>query len=318
MARAIPSFTSRDAAAMLPCVKILVAVDFGDSSREALRQGRALAHAVKGELAACHVLPGIQEISALFPERSLGLQADLNADEEAARLAVQEHARETFGLELNEVFVERGAAYAEIVRRAESWGADYVAVGSHGRTGLARVVLGSVAERVARHAHCSVLVARTVRKSGVVLAATDLSDASLPAITEARAAAERSGARLVVASVIEWGDPVAISVSGLMGVAPALPSAEVQQEVRDALRATLEQAMTRAGAKGEARVLEGSAASEIVRCAEELEAELVVIGARGRTGLLRLALGGIAERVVRSASCSVLAVRHRGTALPLR
>jgi nucleotide-binding universal stress UspA family protein len=294
-------------------VKVLVAVDFGDSSLEALRQGRTLAHAVGGALAACHVLPGVSEISAIFPERTVELSAELTADEEAARRAVADHVRDKLGLELAAVFVERGSPYAEIVRRAESWGADYIAVGTHGRSGLARILLGSVAERVVRHAHCSVLVARPVQKPGVVLVATDLSEASLPAIAEGGAAAKRRGARLVVASAVDWGDPFAATASGLIGVAPALPSVEVQRDVRDALRSTLEQALLRAGVQGEARVLEGAPATEIVRAAEELEAELVVIGARGKTGLARLALGGVAERVIRSANASVLAVRHHAS-----
>jgi nucleotide-binding universal stress UspA family protein len=56
-------------------------------------------------------------------------------------------------------------------------------------------------------------------------------------------------------------------------------------------------------------VLEGSAASAIVACAEELGAGLVVVGTHGRTGLARLTLGSVAERVIRGAGCSVLAVR---------
>jgi nucleotide-binding universal stress UspA family protein len=293
-------------------VKVLAAVDFGDSSLEALRQARSLAHAVGGALAACHVLPGIPEISAMFPERSVELTAALTADEESAQRAVADHVRDKLGLELA-VFVERGSPYAEIVRRAESWGANYIAIGTHGRSGFARILLGSVAEQVVRHAHCSVLVARPVRKPGVVLVATDLSEASLPAIAEGGEAAKRRGARLVVASAVDWGDPFAATASNLIGVAPAMPSAEVQRDVSDVLRTTLEQAMLRAGVQGEARVLEGAPATEIVRAAEELEAELVVIGARGKTGLARLALGGVAERVIRSASASVLAVRHHGS-----
>lgn len=292
-------------------MKVLVAVDFGDSSLEALRQGRALAHALGAELAGCHVLPGTGELSGLFPEQSLGSAQALAGDDAAARRALLEHARARLGLELGHIFIERGSAYAEIVRRAESWGADYIAVGNHGRTGLARVVLGSVAERVVEHAHCSVLVARPVQKPGVVLVATDLSDASLPAVTEGAAAARRLGARLVVASTIEWTDPLSVAASELIGVAPAVAPPEVRATARDALRATLEQALVRVGATGEVRVLEGSAASELVRTADELAAELVVVGARGRTGLLRLALGSVAERVVRSASSSVLTVRHR-------
>lgn len=290
-------------------VNVLVAVDFGDSSLEALRQGRALAHAVGGKLAVCHVLPGVPDISTLFPERRLESSAGLAAEEQAARRALVDRAREKLGLELSEVFVERGAAYAELVRRAEAWGARYIVLGSHGRTGLARAVLGSVAERVARHAHCSVLVARAVRKPGVVLAATDLSDASLPAVVEGAAAAKRLGAKLVVVSAVEWADPISISAGNLIGLTSPVASAELRREVADALRSTLEQSLVRLGVQGEVRALEGSPATEIVSAAEELDAELVVVGTHGRTGLLRLALGSVAERVIRSVHASVLAVR---------
>jgi nucleotide-binding universal stress UspA family protein len=290
-------------------VNVLAAVDFGDSSLEGLRQARALAHAVHGRLAVCHVLPGVPDISAFFPERRPDDSAELTAEEQAAQRALVARARDELGLELSEVFVERGAPYAEIVRRAEAWGADYIVLGTHGRTGLARAVLGSVAERVVRHAHCSVLVARPVRKPGIVLAATDLSDASLPAVAEGAAAAKRLGAKLVVVSAVEWADPISISAGSLIGVASPAPTLELKREVAAALESTLQQALARLGVQGEVRALEGSAPTEIVRAAEELDAELVVVGTHGRTGLVRLALGSVAERVIRSVHASVLAVR---------
>jgi nucleotide-binding universal stress UspA family protein len=67
--------------------------------------------------------------------------------------------------------------------------------------------------------------------------------------------------------------------------------------------------MASLGVVGAARVLDGSPASAIVACAENLRAELVVVGSRGRTGLARMVLGSVAEGVIRNASCSVLAVR---------
>ncbi len=290
--------------------KVLAALDFGDSSLEALRQARALAHAVGGSLALCHVLPAPSELALLIAEPDQAARASLTGEEEDTRKALIEHAREKVGLEAADVLVLRGETYAEIVRAAESVGAGTVVVGTHGRTGIARLVLGSVAERVARHAHCSVLVARPARKTGgVVVAATDLSEPSLPAIAEGAAAAKRSGARLVVVSVLEWPGAMPTPAAGMFGAVPAIPPAEVVQEVRDALRSTLEQAMARAGAEGEARVIDGSASDAIVGIADELHAELIVVGTRGRTGLARLALGSVAERVIRSASCSVLTVR---------
>jgi len=289
-------------------VRVLSALDFGDSALEALRQARALAHGLGGTLAVCHVLPASPDIAPYLGAIDPALSTELTREEEQTRRALTQHAREKLGLELTEIFVERGAAYAEIVRRAEEWGANFIVVGTHGRKGLARVVLGSSAERLVRHAHCSVLVARPAEKTGVVLVATDLSPTSLLAIPEGAAAAKRSGARMVVVSVLDWGD-AAWTSTGLFGALPAVPTRELKTQVRETFKGTLEEAVARAGVAGEARVLEGSAASEIVHHADELGAELIVVGTHGRTGLPRLALGSVAERVIRNASCSVLAVR---------
>jgi universal stress protein A len=152
-------------------------------------------------------------------------------------------------------------------------------------------------------------VARPVQKPGLVVAATDLSDPSLPAIAAGAAAAERRGARLVVLSVLEWGSAMPMPALGMFGTLPAIPPPEVQQQVRDALASAVEQAMARLNVKGEVVIADGSPASGIVQAAEELGAELVVVGTQGRTGLARLALGSVAEQVIRTASSSVLTVR---------
>jgi nucleotide-binding universal stress UspA family protein len=294
---------------MVTPVKILAALDYGDSSLEALRQARALAHEVGGTLAACHVLPGAHDLSVLFPSRSLVADTDTVAEDNQAREALKERARAKLGLELSEVFIERGSASAGLVRCAESQGADFIVVGSHERGALTRAVLGSVAERVVRHAHCSVLVARPPEKTGVVLAASDLSEPSLLALAAGAAAAKRSGAKLLVVSALEWSEGTLGAAAGMLGSLPVLPSVELQEQVREVLRSTLTQAMARAGAEGEARVLDGPPAATIVTCAAEVGAELIVIGTRGHTGLARLALGSVAEHVTRDAGCSVLVVR---------
>ena len=291
-------------------MKILTALDFGDSSLEALRQARALAHSVGGSLAVCHVLPGTHDLSLLFPDQSLVADADVATEDKRVRDALREHARAKLGLELTEIFIERGAAYAALVRCAEGQDADFLVVGSHERSGLTRAVLGSVAERVVRHAHCSVLVARPPQETGLVLAATDLSDPSLPAIVAGAAAAKRSGAKLLVVSALDWNQGTVGAAGGLFGSLPVVPPADVQQQVREVLRSTLEQAMKRAGAVGEARVLDGAPADAIVACAAEAGAEVIVVGTHGRTGFMRVALGSVAEQVIRHAACSVLVVRQ--------
>jgi nucleotide-binding universal stress UspA family protein len=155
-----------------------------------------------------------------------------------------------------------------------------------------------------------VLVAREVEKTGVVVAASDLSEPSLPAIGEAAAEAKRRGARLLVVSVLDWGSAMPVPALGMFGALPAIPPPELQQQMRDSLRSAVEQALAREGGEGEVRVVDGSPADEIVRVAEDVGAELVVVGTHGRTGVARLALGSVAERVIRTAKASVLVVRR--------
>ena len=100
--------------------KVLAALDFGEPSLEALRQARELAHGLGGTLAACHVLSARHDLALLFPERGESTPSDVADENETARRALQDHAREKLGLELTDVFVEHGTAYAELVRRAET------------------------------------------------------------------------------------------------------------------------------------------------------------------------------------------------------
>jgi nucleotide-binding universal stress UspA family protein len=147
------------------------------------------------------------------------------------------------------------------------------------------------------------------------LAATDLSDQSLLAVAAGAAAAKRSGAKLVVVSALEWTEPVSTAAAGLIGALPAVPPAALREQVKQGLQATLEQVMLRVGGVGEARVLDGAPAPAIVAAVDELGAELVVVGSHGRTGLARLALGSVAQDVIRDAHCSVLLVRGPASAV---
>src|SRR6185437_12328429 len=96
------------------------------------------------------------------------------------------------------VVVDTGSPDAGIVRVADEVRATLVAVSNRGATGLDRLLLGSIAARVVRYAHCPVLVARPHEKTGRVLAATDFSEAARPAIALAAQEARRRGARLTL------------------------------------------------------------------------------------------------------------------------
>jgi nucleotide-binding universal stress UspA family protein len=139
--------------------KILCAVDFGEPSREAMREAAELARRSGAELALVHVQAAAPRIAGeLFvptPEA-----AERALVEVRRLLAGWRVAAERIAARPLRSTVLSGDPAREIVRFARASRADLVVVGTHGRGALGRIVLGSVAEKVVRDAHCPVLVAR--------------------------------------------------------------------------------------------------------------------------------------------------------------
>jgi nucleotide-binding universal stress UspA family protein len=290
--------------------RILAATDLSEGSNEALRQAHACALSEGGKLAVCYVLPALFGLNALFPPRDATTLAQAAELEARVRHLIGQRIAACMPEASVEIFVDQGSAYAEIVRRAETWSADLVVVGSHGMSGMPRGHLGSVAEHVVRNAHCPVLVARAnPARSGVVVVATDLSGPSMPAVAAGVEEARRRGARLVVVHAIDFASLAVTIEEIVLDVTGASANWNIDEEIRKGVETKIHDALEKCSGKGEARVVSGTAAAAIVRCADAVGAELVVVGTRGRTGLTRLALGSVAERVIRSAACSVLAVR---------
>jgi len=139
--------------------RILVATDFAESAEQALASAVQLARRHGAELILLHVymdLPAYPEITAgqvetIYEEQRRWIEAAL---ERRARSARGE------GL-LARALLRTGPAASTIARTATDEGADLVVVGSHGRSGLDRLIVGSVAERVVRLATCPVLVVKS-------------------------------------------------------------------------------------------------------------------------------------------------------------
>jgi nucleotide-binding universal stress UspA family protein len=203
-----------------------------------------------------------------------------------------------------EIFVDAGASHIEIVLRAARWGADLIVVGSHGRSGVSSV-FGGVAERVVRNARCSVLVVRPSQARGWVLTAVDLSDTSRAVVRAAAGEARRRGARLKVVHAMGFLELEARYIAQL-----ATPPVADQSNARDMACRALEEVASGLGLDVRCELLEGRPVPAVVRAADAIGAELVVVGTRGRTGFARMALGSVAERIVRHAPCSVLVVRR--------
>lgn len=133
--------------------------------------------------------------------------------------------------------------------------------------------------RVLHHAHCSVLVARLPGARGWVLAATDLSDPSFAAITAADAEARRRGAKLEVVHAVGFLDMQASNLVEL-----GTPSIAPPPRVFEVAARELSACVSRLQIHAECKVLDRPAAAAIVSKARAIGAELVVVGARGRTG----------------------------------
>ncbi len=138
--------------------RILIAVDDGPLAAHAADLALDLARKLNSELAFVHVaemLPALAYAGALVPEERLPGSPVQDGRKLLAKFAARAQ-REYAPTE----FVPIGKPAEEIVRIARDWGADLIVLGSHGRSGLKRALLGSVAEGVLRGAHCAVLVVR--------------------------------------------------------------------------------------------------------------------------------------------------------------
>jgi len=288
---------------------VFVATDLSEPSNEAIRQAHRRAEAADATLVVCHIVPNLLRSNMLFPQRYMEqaeAQAELNR---RAQQALVERTCEVTGRDpaAFRPIVDDGTAYSRIIEHAEEAGADLIVVGDRGATGLTRVLLGSVAERVIRYAHAPVLVARAAASTGKVLVATDLSDPSLPALTAAAREAVRKDVQVTALHCIE---PVGVVAAPEYGIAWAPEvNQRIVKDAREGAEQQLAAASQRFDLQAKCRVVEGFPAATILSIAEELQAELIVIGTRGNTGLKRVLLGSVAEAVVRHAACSVLVVR---------
>jgi nucleotide-binding universal stress UspA family protein len=140
----------------------------------------------------------------------------------------------------------------------------------------------------------------------VILHPTDFSPRSEPAFLLACSLARDAGARLIVLHVLE----VPLMVTGGVAMAPPLPPPLPSQEDRRAALEQLHRVQPPDPAVAvEHRLEQGEPATAILQVAQEAGCDLIVLGTHGRTGLARLLMGSVAEKVARGATCPVLTVK---------
>ena len=299
--------------------RILVPVDFSPTSREALALAGSLARRAGGRLTLLHVgaTPTHSMTQAWSPSMHMPI-AELQERMKREPQALVERWLQSDvpkGVEARTVLRE-GFPPEEIVAEAQDH--DLVVIGTHGRTGADRVVLGSVAERVVRHCQVPVLVAPGVaREPGRpvdkpfenVLVAVDFSESSTRALRAGIAMARTTGAKLTLLHV-GISEAIMISQVWMDAVSPAMVeihdrmAREAQRQLDRLMRDEVPEPL-----RGQALLREGIAASTIVQQTSLGSYDLVVMGTHGHTGVQRVILGSVAEQVLRHSPVPVLVVR---------
>jgi universal stress protein A len=285
---------------------ILAAMDLKGSD-ELLRQADTLARSYHVKLSVCHVIPEIFAVRPLFPQLHLDDALKLYDLEAAVRDALLKRIRTVTGREPPqiEIEIEQGTVHAGILRAADNIGAGVVVVGGKvDPRGLH--ILGGPAEHVIRYAPCAVLVARP-SPAGKVLVATDFSDLALPAVEAGAAEARHRKADLTIIHAVDLLPVMSPFYGEVYNY--GVPALDLSDQMRKIWQQRLDECVHRFKAKGGGLFRDGPAAPAILSAASELPAQLLVVGTHGRTGLRRIALGSVAEAVVRAAPCSVLTVR---------
>jgi nucleotide-binding universal stress UspA family protein len=150
---------------MVSIRRILVPTDFSDNSARAVRYAAELADKFGSELVLLHV---VQDLALVLPDAVMPTPiptADLDQLMESAKAGLKAQV-EALGLgRLNpKTEVRFGSPAGEIDAAAKDLAADLICVSTHGRTGIAHLLLGSVAEKIVRHAPCPVLIVRPTMK----------------------------------------------------------------------------------------------------------------------------------------------------------
>jgi len=208
-----------------------------------------------------------------------------------------------------ETLLRDGDASREILACATRLGSDLLVMGTHGRSGFERWVMGSVAEKVLRKAACPVLTVgagtRELHALDPILCAVDFSASSCRALDYAVSFAQAARVRLEVLHVVESMPSV--------DAHPAIDIAAHRRWLIDEAYRALHELVpdeAREAGRVEESVTFGKAYAEILRVARDAESGLVVLGTRGREAVDLALFGSTTNQVVRAAPCPVLSVRE--------
>jgi nucleotide-binding universal stress UspA family protein len=305
---------------MVAIHRILCPVDLSPCSRTALEYALALARWYEAELTVLHVFRQVPVVDTAAAALGGGLYAPPIAMTDVDRASVDRRVAEFVAAApgARDVAVrtcEGVNVRDEIIRVAGDMRADLLVLGSHGLTGVKRLVLGSTAENVLRHAPQPVLIvpahAPAVPESGVpfkrIVCAVDFNADSYRALAYAFDLAQESDAQLTLLHALEM-PAVHVGAEDLAFDAESARDT-VMRDARQRLEALVPDE-ARAFCTVHADVVEGQAHQAILRLATDVEADLIIMGVRSRDALDVAVFGSHTQAVVRAAHCPVLTVHQ--------
>ncbi|MDZ7266439.1 MAG: universal stress protein [candidate division KSB1 bacterium] len=298
---------------MIQIREILIPTDFREPPAAAIGHAAMLAERFGARLTMLHVVTAREHNAvAAFPELDPACAAEEEAAEEevAERLGLQPSQR----LQVRRELRHNAHPAEEITRFAAEMQADLIVTGTHGRTGLSHLILGSLAEDLMRTANCPVLVARTAGPgaSGEVmpylqiLAPIDFSPDSEKAMRYALALSQLFRAQLHILHVVDLPVyPAHYAVNHALAEEFSRDFITLSHEEIERWLTGFEQRPRHC----QTHVQVGRPYHEIVKFAAAQDIDLIVMGTRGLSRLQEFFLGGNTARVIRHAPCPVLVVK---------
>jgi nucleotide-binding universal stress UspA family protein len=293
---------------MIEIKRVLCPVDFSDCSRRALARAVALARWYQAQLTVLHV--AANPLVDLPPIA----MSDKEREQCVGKLQLFTGAR-LRDVPLDLVIREAVDVAQAILDEIAASHADLLVVGSHGRSGVQRLLLGSVTERVVRQASCPTLVitrdatekdADAAPPFHSLLCAVDFSEASKKALTYGISLAEEADARLSVLHVVEV-PPELREAAGPLGIDVDTVRATAEAEALRRLRELIPDE-ARTYCTIETVVTEGAPHREILKMAADRHIDLIVMGVQGRGAIDLVMFGSNSARVMRNAACATLVV----------
>jgi CPA2 family monovalent cation:H+ antiporter-2 len=298
---------------MIEIHRILCPVDFSDASRHALEHAVALARWYQSEITALHVVH-----VPLFPQPPIfaafaDTAGNMLANHDAAEALLQtwlEPARQA-GV-TTQVKVDEGHAATQILQNSISSHADLIAMGTHGLSGFDRLLLGSVTEKVLRKAACPVLtVPPAVATTGKVpyrrlLCPVDFSESSNAALKITFSLAKEADASVTLLHVFEWppdSEPLVyrFDIEAYRHAIEGEAESRLRRFITDDVRVW---------SKPSTKLAWGKPYRAILDTARAEEADLIVMGVRGRNPMDLTVFGSTTNQVIRQASCPVLTLKQ--------